>query len=320
MTKAVGAVAAAILVERGAIGWDEPAGAAIPAFDALPVLDGWDGDTPRLRPQRTRATLRHLVTHASGAAYDIWHPEHRPLQRRPALPEPAQRPPPRPRPAARLRSRHRLGLRHRPRLGRPADRGGRRPPARRLRPRRDPRAPRHGRHRLRAPRPPPRPPRRRAPPHRRRHPPPRRPSGLPAPSSGASATRSAAPAPTTCASCACSSTAARSTAPASSPPRWPTRSLPAAPAPSARCRPSTRPPAPTVTRFGPASHSLLGVRAEAAIPGRRSAGAQGWAGLYNTHWWLDPARGRAGLFLTQLPPVLGPAGDGRLRRLRTRRP
>ena len=45
----------------------------------------------------------------------------------------------------------------------------------------------------------------------------------------------------------------------------------------------------TVIRFGPSTHSLLGVRTEAAIPGRRAAGAQGWGGLYNTHWWLDPA-------------------------------
>uniref|UniRef100_UPI00260B86C0 serine hydrolase domain-containing protein n=1 Tax=Amaricoccus sp. TaxID=1872485 RepID=UPI00260B86C0 len=71
--KAVGAVAAAILVKRGRLELDAPVGDAIPAFDALPVLDGWDGDTPRLRPQRTRATLRHLLTHRSGAAYDSWN-------------------------------------------------------------------------------------------------------------------------------------------------------------------------------------------------------------------------------------------------------
>ena len=62
----------------------------------------------------------------------------------------------------------------------------------------------------------------------------------------------------------------------------------------------------TVIRFGPSTHSLLGVRNEAAIPGRRAAGAQGWAGLYNTHWWLDPGRGRAGLFLTQCRPFFDP--------------
>ena len=72
--------------------------------------------------------------------------------------------------------------------------------------------------------------------------------------------------------------------------------------------PSTKPAtSATVVRFGPATHSLLGVRTEAAIPGRRSAGAQGWAGLYNTHWWLDPGRARAGLFLTQCRPFFDPA-------------
>ena len=73
MTKAVGAVAAAILVERGRLALDAPVGGAIPAFDALPVLDGWDGDAPRLRPQRGRATLRQLLSHRSGAAYDTWN-------------------------------------------------------------------------------------------------------------------------------------------------------------------------------------------------------------------------------------------------------
>ncbi len=68
--------------------------------------------------------------------------------------------------------------------------------------------------------------------------------------------------------------------------------------------PSTDPAASAeVWRIGAVvSHSLLGNRLEVAIPGRRAAGAQSWAGLYNTHWWLDPARGRAGLFLTQLRP------------------
>ena len=88
MTKAVGAVAAAILVERGKLALDAPVGAAIPAFDALPVLDGWDGDTPRLRPQRTRATLRQLLSHRSGAAYDTWNQGVQRYRRRAGLPSP----------------------------------------------------------------------------------------------------------------------------------------------------------------------------------------------------------------------------------------
>jgi methyl acetate hydrolase len=36
------------------------------------VLEGFDGDTPRLRPPATPATIRNLVTHTSGLAYWIW--------------------------------------------------------------------------------------------------------------------------------------------------------------------------------------------------------------------------------------------------------
>jgi CubicO group peptidase (beta-lactamase class C family) len=88
MTKAVGAVAAAILVERGRLALDAPVGEALPAFDALPVLDGWDGGTPRLRPQRARATLRQLLSHRSGAAYDTWNQGMRRYRRLTGLPSP----------------------------------------------------------------------------------------------------------------------------------------------------------------------------------------------------------------------------------------
>ncbi len=88
MTKAVGAVAAAILVERGQAALDAPVGDAIPAFDALPVLDGWDGEAPRLRPQRTRATLRQLLSHRSGAAYDVWNGGMQRYRRLTGLPSP----------------------------------------------------------------------------------------------------------------------------------------------------------------------------------------------------------------------------------------
>ena len=86
MTKAVGAVAAVILVERGRLALDAPVGDAIPAFDALPVLDGWDGESPRLRPQRNRATLRQLLSHRSGAAYDTWNADMQRYRRLTGLP------------------------------------------------------------------------------------------------------------------------------------------------------------------------------------------------------------------------------------------
>jgi methyl acetate hydrolase len=37
-------------------------------------------------------------------------------------------------------------------------------------------------------------------------------------------------------------------------------------------------------------------------PGRRSAGSLSWGGLYNTYFWLDPARGVAGVILMQYLP------------------
>jgi methyl acetate hydrolase len=56
----------------------------------------------------------------------------------------------------------------------------------------------------------------------------------------------------------------------------------------------------------PKTHSLIGLRVEDDVPGMRSAGAQGWAGVLNTHWWVDPARDLAGLFMTQLSPFADP--------------
>ena len=44
------------------------------------------------------------------------------------------------------------------------------------------------------------------------------------------------------------------------------------------------------------------------VPGGRAAGSLAWAGLANTHFWIDPASDRAGLVLTQLFPF----GDQRL--------
>lgn len=77
MTKAVGAVAAARLIEAGALDPDAPVARHLPAFAAVPVLDGWDGDAPRLRPPARPCTVRHLMTHASGLAYETWSPPMR---------------------------------------------------------------------------------------------------------------------------------------------------------------------------------------------------------------------------------------------------
>lgn len=75
MTKAVGSTAAMILIDRGELDFDTPVDSVLPEWGQLQVLDGWDGDTPRLRAPRTRATLRHLATHTSGLEYEFWRPE-----------------------------------------------------------------------------------------------------------------------------------------------------------------------------------------------------------------------------------------------------
>ncbi len=73
MTKAVGTVAAMQLVEQGRLDLDAPVADIVADFATIQVLDGWDGDTPRLRPPSTPCTTRHLLTHTSGIVYDIWN-------------------------------------------------------------------------------------------------------------------------------------------------------------------------------------------------------------------------------------------------------
>lgn len=73
LTKAVGAVAAMILVGRGRLDLDAPVASVLPAFGGLQVLEGWDGDVPRLRTPRRAATLRQLAAHTSGLEYEFWN-------------------------------------------------------------------------------------------------------------------------------------------------------------------------------------------------------------------------------------------------------
>lgn len=73
MTKAVGSVAAMILIDRGALSMDTPVSEILPGWNDLQVLDGWDGDAPVLRAPKTTATVRHLATHTSGLEYEFWN-------------------------------------------------------------------------------------------------------------------------------------------------------------------------------------------------------------------------------------------------------
>src|SRR5499427_6945657 len=75
MTKMITTTAALQLIERGSLRLDAPVKEYRPEFAGLPVLTGFDGDTPRLRAPSAQATVRHLVTHTSGLGYWFWNAE-----------------------------------------------------------------------------------------------------------------------------------------------------------------------------------------------------------------------------------------------------
>jgi len=72
MTKMITTTAALQLIERGILSLDAPVREYRPEFADLPVLTGFDGDTPQLRAPSVQATVRHLVTHTAGFGYRIW--------------------------------------------------------------------------------------------------------------------------------------------------------------------------------------------------------------------------------------------------------
>ena len=73
MTKALTGTAAMQLVEQGKLDLDSPVTRWVPDLARTQVLDGWDENgEPRLRAPKRAITLRHLLTHTGGFAYDLW--------------------------------------------------------------------------------------------------------------------------------------------------------------------------------------------------------------------------------------------------------
>jgi CubicO group peptidase (beta-lactamase class C family) len=76
MTKALTSFAAMQLIEQGRLSLDAPIADTLPALAAPQVLEGFDAaGTPMLRPARGAITLRHLLTHTAGYGYASWNPE-----------------------------------------------------------------------------------------------------------------------------------------------------------------------------------------------------------------------------------------------------
>jgi CubicO group peptidase (beta-lactamase class C family) len=74
MTKAITAAAGMQLVEQGKLSLDEPVGKLLPDLAVPQVLEGFDANgEPKLRAAEKPITLRHLMTHTAGFAYDMWN-------------------------------------------------------------------------------------------------------------------------------------------------------------------------------------------------------------------------------------------------------
>jgi methyl acetate hydrolase len=74
MTKAVTAACAMQLVEQGKLTLDNPLAEILPHLGRVQVLQGFDAaGKPQLRAPKRPVTLRHLLTHTAGYAYDMWN-------------------------------------------------------------------------------------------------------------------------------------------------------------------------------------------------------------------------------------------------------
>ena len=73
MTKAIATVAAMQLVAQGKLTLDDPVPGIDPTLSAPQVLEGFDAaGAPRLHPAKAPITLKRLLTHTAGFSYDTW--------------------------------------------------------------------------------------------------------------------------------------------------------------------------------------------------------------------------------------------------------
>lgn len=77
MTKPITSVAVMQLVESGRVKLDEPAATYLPELSHVQVLEEFDASTgkAKLRPPKTIPTVRQLLSHTSGFAYEFFDPE-----------------------------------------------------------------------------------------------------------------------------------------------------------------------------------------------------------------------------------------------------
>jgi methyl acetate hydrolase len=74
---------------------------------------------------------------------------------------------------------------------------------------------------------------------------------------------------------------------------------------------SASPAASADFRFPPGATFSHGLLVEAGDqPRRRRAGTGSWAGIFNTHFWIDPAAGVTGAFYSNCLPLLDPRAAG----------
>ena len=75
MSKAIGTAAAMVLVDRGQLDLNATVDSIDPEFARIAVLDGFDGDAPRMRAPRSRATVGQLASHTCGFVYEFFDAE-----------------------------------------------------------------------------------------------------------------------------------------------------------------------------------------------------------------------------------------------------